>query len=118
MEGLKQAGVLCSEMESATLFVVSSVLGLRAGALFAVLWNQERKNAGLPDPHCMDTDLAIRAAVEGCAASSPGMPGKKGCNRKTLPKRFPLWYVSKKSSGHFFEFLQGSACTPLAYTCP
>lgn len=61
----KQAGVLCSEMESAALFVVSSVLGLRAGALFAVLWNQERKNAGLPDPHCMDTDLAIRAAVEG-----------------------------------------------------
>ena len=28
----KQAGVLCSEMESAALFVVSSVLGLRAGA--------------------------------------------------------------------------------------
>ena len=55
----KQAGVLCSEMESAALFVVSSVLGLRAGALFAVLWNQERKNAGLPDPHWMARSVSM-----------------------------------------------------------
>ena len=61
----KQAGVLCSEMESAALFVVSAVLGLRAGAVFAVLWNQERQAAGLANPECMDTDLAVRAAVEG-----------------------------------------------------
>ncbi len=61
----KKAGVLCSEMESAALFVVSAVLGLRAGALFAVLWNQERRQAGLSDPHCMDTTIAIEGAVEG-----------------------------------------------------
>ena len=52
-------------MESAALFVVSAVLGLRAGAVFAVLWNQERQAAGLANPECMDTDLAVRAAVEG-----------------------------------------------------
>lgn len=61
----KRAGVLCSEMESSTLFVVSSVLGLRAGAVFAVLWNQERRDAGLSNPECMDTNLAIEAAIEG-----------------------------------------------------
>ena len=26
--------------------------------------------------------------------------------------------VEKVASGHFFQFLQRSACTPLAYTCP
>ena len=51
--------------KSAALFVVSAVLGLRAGALFAVLWNQERRQAGLSDPHCMDTTIAIEGAVEG-----------------------------------------------------
>ena len=41
------------------------MLGLRAGAVFAVLWNQERQAAGLSNPHCLDTDLAIRAAIQG-----------------------------------------------------
>ncbi|WP_458863058.1 uridine phosphorylase [Acidaminobacterium chupaoyuni] len=64
-EAWKQAGVLASEMESAAVFVTSAVLGLRAGALFAVLWNQERRQAGMSDAECTDTDLAIRAAIEG-----------------------------------------------------
>ena len=32
-----QGGVLCSEMEAATLFVVSSVLGKRAGGIMLAL---------------------------------------------------------------------------------
>jgi uridine phosphorylase len=40
-----RAGVLCSEMEAAALFVVARVLGIRAGALLLVAGNQE------VDPH-------------------------------------------------------------------
>lgn len=65
-EAWKRLGVLCSEMESATQFVVADSLGVRAGAVFHVVWNQERKNAGLDDMAVQneDTDLAIRTAVE------------------------------------------------------
>lgn len=58
------AGCLGSEMESAALFVVSSVLGARAGCILNVLWNQERKKKGLSDPHSHDTTIAVRAAVD------------------------------------------------------
>lgn len=61
----KKGGVLASEMESAALFVVSAVLGARAGALFHVIWNQERPAAGLDNPQCYDPEPAIRAAIEG-----------------------------------------------------
>lgn len=61
----KQAGVLCSEMESAALFVVASVLGLRAGAIFSVLWNQERREAGLSNPECLEAGGAIEGAIAG-----------------------------------------------------
>lgn len=65
-ESWKRLGVLCSEMESATQFVVADSLGVRAGAVFHVVWNQERKNAGLDDMAIQneDTDLAIRTAIE------------------------------------------------------
>ena len=65
-EAWKRLGVLCSEMESATQFVVADSLGARCGAVFHIVWNQERKEAGLDDMDEMkaDTDLAIRLAVE------------------------------------------------------
>ena len=65
-EAWKRLGVLCSEMESATLFVVANSLGARAGSIFHVVWNQERKNAGLDDMAVQneDTDQAIRTAIE------------------------------------------------------
>ncbi|MBQ6892973.1 MAG: uridine phosphorylase [Clostridia bacterium] len=65
-EAWKRLGVLCSEMESSTQFVVADSLGVRAGAIFHVVWNQERKLAGLDDEAIQneDTDLAIRTAVE------------------------------------------------------
>ena len=65
-EAWKRLGVLCSEMESATQFVVAASLGARAGAIFHTVWNQERKDAGYDDVDAKneDTDLAIRTAVE------------------------------------------------------
>lgn len=65
-EAWKRLGVLCSEMESATQFVVADSLGARAGAVFHIVWNQERKNEGLDDvsEQNEDTDLAIRTAIE------------------------------------------------------
>lgn len=58
------AGCLASEMESATLYIVSSVLRARAGALFTCVWNQERVNAGLPFTETHDNEAAIKTSVE------------------------------------------------------
>lgn len=58
-----KAGCLASEMESAALFIVSSYLRCRAGAVFLTVWNQERVNAGLDNPQAHDTSDAIKTAV-------------------------------------------------------
>jgi len=63
-EAWKKAGALSSEMESATLFVVSQVLGARAGCVLGVVWNQERAKAGLDNPECLDSADAVEVAVE------------------------------------------------------
>lgn len=62
----KKLGVLASEMEASTLFVVSSLLGVRSGAVFSVVWNQERFEAGFDDDNVKnaDTEAAIRVAVD------------------------------------------------------
>ena len=64
-EAWKRLGVLASEMEASTLFVVGAALGLRCGAVFHVVWNQERYDLGLDTDaeQLHDTDKAIRAAV-------------------------------------------------------
>ena len=63
-EAWKKLGVLCSEMESSTIFTVASYLGARAGSLFFVVGNQEREKLGMDNPKYHDTDSAIRLAVE------------------------------------------------------
>lgn len=63
-EAWKRLGVLASEMESAALFTVGAALGARTGACFAVVWNQERAKAGMPNAPLLDTDSAVRVAVE------------------------------------------------------
>ena len=63
-EAWKKGNVLASEMEAAALFVAASVLGARAGAVFHVIWNQERAAAGLDNPQVFDTDRAVRTAIE------------------------------------------------------
>ena len=62
-EAWKRLGVLASEMEASTLFVTAAKRHVRAGAIFHVIWNQERAAAGLSNPQVFDTELAIRAAV-------------------------------------------------------
>ncbi len=59
-----RCGALASEMESAALFIVSSVRRVRAGSIMAVFANQTRRELGLDDPKNYDTDAAIRVAVE------------------------------------------------------
>jgi len=64
-EAWKRLGVLASERESAALFAVASALNVRCGAVFHVVWNQERALAGLDNKQADDTDLAIRVGIEG-----------------------------------------------------
>jgi len=61
----KRLGVLVSEMEASTIFTVAASLGLSAGAVFHVIWNQERANAGLDTDaeESHDTDNAVKIAV-------------------------------------------------------
>jgi uridine phosphorylase len=59
-----KAGCLASEMESSTLYIVSQILGARAGCVLNVVWNQEREKAGMSNPHCHDTENAVKTAVE------------------------------------------------------
>ena len=59
----KKAGVLASEMESGALFVIASILGARAGAVFHTIWNQERRDAGIIEEQKHNTADAIEAAV-------------------------------------------------------
>ncbi|MBP2654831.1 MAG: uridine phosphorylase [Firmicutes bacterium] len=59
-----KAGCLASEMESAALYIVASVLRARAGCVLSVVWNQEREKAGLPNDHIHDPSAAIEVAVE------------------------------------------------------
>ncbi len=58
------AGCLASEMESAALFVVAQVRRCRAGAVFHVVWNQERAQKGYKDDETHDCTAAIATAVE------------------------------------------------------
>jgi len=59
-----KAGCLASEMESASLFIVSQILGARAGCVLNVVWNQERERAGMSNPQSHDTSLGIKTAIE------------------------------------------------------
>ena len=62
-EAWKRLGVLASEMESATLFVIASALDVRCGSVLNVTWNQERKAAGFHEPDNFDQDRGIRVAI-------------------------------------------------------
>ena len=57
---LRQAKVLCFEMESSTLFTLGRIYGLKTGALFAVVANRAtndfRVGAGLPDAIAIATN--------------------------------------------------------------
>lgn len=59
----KKMGCLASEMESSTIYILSSLLGARAGGCYSVVANQEREKAGLHNPVNHDTDAAVRIAI-------------------------------------------------------
>ena len=65
-EAWKRLGVLASEMEASTLFTVGATLGLRTGAVFMCVWNQERFLAGLDsdDAEEHNTGKAIITSIE------------------------------------------------------
>ena len=57
----RKANVLCSEMESDTMFVVASIRGMRAGAVFCAIGSVE----GSPITAIVGVEAAIQVAVEG-----------------------------------------------------
>ena len=59
-----KAGALCSEMETASLYTVSSCLKIKAAAVLLVIWNQEREAAGLPQDKNFDVDREIKVAIK------------------------------------------------------
>ena len=59
-----KAGALCSEMETASLYIVSSVLKLKAAAVLLVIWNQEKEKQGLPNDTNFDVDKEIKVAIK------------------------------------------------------
>ena len=63
-EAWKKLGVLASEMETAALFTVGAVRGVKMGCVLHSLWNQERKKLGYKDGDNFDTDMAVKTAVD------------------------------------------------------
>ena len=65
-EAWKRLGVLASEMEASTLFTVGAAREIATGAVFHVIWNQERVLAGLDtvENKSFDASCAIDVAVE------------------------------------------------------
>lgn len=59
-----KAGALCSEMETASLYTVAQTLGLKAGAVLLVIWNQEKEKKGLPQEQNFDIDKEIFVAIK------------------------------------------------------
>ncbi len=62
-EAYKKANCLASEMESATLFTVSQVLGTRAACVLNTVWNQEADD-NYQSTQVHDTSKAIEVAIE------------------------------------------------------
>ena len=58
------AGCLASEMESAAVFSVAAVRGVRAGTVLLTIMNKDRRRLGLPDEECYDIDRAICVGVD------------------------------------------------------
>ena len=59
-----KAGALCSEMETASLYTISSTLRLKAAAVLSVIWNQEREKLGLSNETNFDVDKEIKVTIK------------------------------------------------------
>ena len=56
-----QGGAICSEMEAAAIFVLSSIYRKRASGIMLIGWNQEGEN---PTEHVSDLSQLIETAIE------------------------------------------------------
>jgi uridine phosphorylase len=56
-----QGGAICSEMEAAAIFVLSSIYRKRASGIMLIGWNQEGDS---PDEHVSDLSQLIETAIE------------------------------------------------------
>lgn len=63
-EAWKRCNVLASEMECSTLYIISAIRNIRAGAVLHTIWNQERKNAGIEDDDVSFDTSAIEITVQ------------------------------------------------------
>ncbi|MDE5888921.1 MAG: uridine phosphorylase [Bacilli bacterium] len=59
-----KAGALSSEMETASLYIVSSVLRLKAAAILSTVWNQEREKLGMPQETNLELDKEIIVTIK------------------------------------------------------
>jgi len=57
-----QGGTICSEMEAAAIFVLSSIYRKRAGGIMLIGWNQEGDH---PEEHVSDLTPLIQTAIQG-----------------------------------------------------
>jgi uridine phosphorylase len=58
-------GALCSEMEAATLYIVASTLGVRAGGVMLVYGHPDQRPMTPEEASRCDQSLLVRAAIEG-----------------------------------------------------
>lgn len=58
-----KCGALASEMENASLFIVGAIRGVRVGSVLTIMGNQTRREMGLKEEVCFDSDNAIKTAV-------------------------------------------------------
>ena len=59
-----RCGALCSEMESAALFVAGAVRRVRIGSVLLVFASQTRRALGLDDPQCYEEQRPVKVAVD------------------------------------------------------
>lgn len=59
----KSLGCVASEMESASLFIVSAYRKVQCSSIFLCIANQEREKKGMENPIIHDTDAAIQVAI-------------------------------------------------------
>ena len=58
-----KSGCLASEMETAALYVVSTIRGIKACSILTVVWNQEQEKNGIKQPDNFDTDKSIEVVI-------------------------------------------------------
>ena len=59
-----KVGCLASEMETAALYTVSQIRGIKACSILTSIWNQEQEKNGIKQENYFDTEKSIKVVVE------------------------------------------------------